>query len=457
MYLYSGYAPQVSSRLGLSATTTSLIGMVGNMGMAFSGPFAGALVDRRGLRLPYAIGATLIFFGFHLIESIFKSAAFEKVKMHQNDFRQQEFLLLALAQCMVGIGSTYVFSSLIKCAAVNFPDSRGAATSVPMAAFGLSAFVLSSVSSFISPGDTETLLNVLKLTPGILFLISFPFIRILRSSHLKHPAGHLSDGAIQLASLDSTVAPAPSPYQQERDHRPHCHSRTESSVSNHDQALDWTQLVRRWNFWHHFMILGLLGGIGQMYIYSCGYCVRALALASQLDLSVQTQVQSHQVRAISIASFTGRLCSGVVSDYVRSRLKKDRAYLLMVAAILCVCAQCLGLKVTEADNLWFLSATTGLFYGICYGSYPTIVGDIFGMENFSKNWGMLSLAPLPVSYCLNMIFGSVYDNHSTTDGETGQVTCKQGNLCYKGSFSVTMIASVALALGLVPAVLYRKR
>lgn len=472
MYLYSGYAPQVAQRLNLSATQTSLLGMIGNMGMAFSGPFAGSLVDRRGLTVPFGMGAAFIFVGFYIIKSIFENAAValataasaaaatieEQASADASkgpillspSYTNTAFFLLALAQVLVGTGSTYTFSSLVKCAAVNFPESRGTATSVPMAAFGLSAFFLSWVATSIKPGDTQTLLQILTTAPLVLFVVTIPFVRILRRSNDVLGAS----SSIQMTSLDSTNTP-------ETTHArslsvPQVKSRRSSLSTSSYENLTWTQLIRQWAFWHHFLVLGLLGGIGQMYIYSCGYCVRALALASHLDLTVQSQVQSYQVGAISVASFAGRLSSGLISDYIRLKLNKDRAHLLLAAGLLCVFAQALGLKVQSPDNLWALSAMTGLFYGICYGSYPTIVGDTFGMRNFSQNWGLLSLAPLPVSYCLNMIFGMVYDSHSTRDTDTGQRSCSLGNQCYRGSFSVTMIASMVLAFGLVPAMLYKK-
>lgn len=48
MYLYSAYAPQLAIKLSLSVTNTSLLGMIGNLGVALTGPLAGSVVDKHG-------------------------------------------------------------------------------------------------------------------------------------------------------------------------------------------------------------------------------------------------------------------------------------------------------------------------------------------------------------------------------------------------------------------------
>ena len=60
---------------------------------------------------------------------------------------------------------------IFKTAALNWPKHRGSATSMPLAAFGLSAFFFSRLSAWLFPGNTESFLLVLALaTSGIIVI-----------------------------------------------------------------------------------------------------------------------------------------------------------------------------------------------------------------------------------------------------------------------------------------------
>jgi MFS family permease len=431
LYLFSAYAPQLATELALTATNISLVGMIGNLGMAFSGPVAGSLVDKRGPTIPLIIGACFIFMGY----SITRIAYLNRISSVK---------LLGSALLLVGSGSTFAFSALVKCAALNFPSVRGLATSVPMAAFGLSAFFLSTIASIVVPGNTYGLLCLLSFLPTSLFIVSIYFVRFLPPQYVS-----LNRGSVEMRDIKRRGTPgiqnAPS-------------SMASMPVSHGDGAIELNglSLLRTRLFWGHFVVLGLLAGTGQMYIYSCGYCVRALVSNPDSNIETLQSFQSLQVGIISLTSFTGRISSGIISDYIGSRYGMPRTLLLWVAAVVSLIAQLLALYVSEASGLWKVSAATGLSYGICYGSYPTIISDAFGMKNFSQNWGILSLSPVPISYLLNMLFGVLYDLNSTID-EFGHRVCDRGNGCYSNAFLITVVAAGLSSFVLIPCMMLMRK
>lgn len=334
-------------------------------------------------------------------------------------------MLLATAMAMVGIGSTFSFSAIVKCAALNFPRSRGLATSVPMASFGLSAFFISSIST-IFYDDIYGLLKLLCILPISMFILTGYFIRVLPSKYIS-----VNRGSVELRELDHK------PYERLHDLRQHHHYMNEP-VDN--ENIHGTQLLRNPNFWSHFFIMGLLGGVGQMYIYSCGYCVRALSFGNE-NVNVQ-HIQSLQVGIISLSSFTGRIVSGALSDFIHGKYGMQRAWLLVLAGLLSLTAQLYGQHINDVSRVWILSTIIGLAYGTCYGSYPTIVGDLFGMKYFSQNWGLLALSPVPASYFFNMVFGRYYDLHSVADNDVR--ICTQGRDCYLEAFELSCMAAVVV-------------
>lgn len=364
------------------------------------------------------------------------------------------FALIASALLSVGGGSTFILSAVVKCAAVNFPELRGFATSIPMAAFGLSAFVLAQVSAVICPGDTYGLLRILTYLPVVTLFFCFFFVKFVSQPYASLQG---DNSPRDLRSNIEMVDPTRQP-------RFDTHNNTKSATE-----LQGRQLFRSSLFWYHFLIMGLLAGIGQMYIYSCGYVVKALLGSDHSHVSdganamedakaflAQVQnTQSFHVGIISLSSFTGRLCSGSFSDILVNKLRMQRDWMLIVAGTFAFIAQACGLLVTSSIHLWIISVCTGLMYGMCIGAYPMIIGDAFGMKNFSQNWGILALSPIPTAYAFNLLFGRIYDRNSIITDQ-GSRECALGNKCYSEAFKVTLASSV-FVLFLACHVIFRHR
>ncbi|KAK6525758.1 hypothetical protein TWF281_010803 [Arthrobotrys megalospora] len=166
-YVYSAYAPQLARELHLSTTESNIIGTAGNFGMYLSGIPAGMLVDRKGPRLAILIGAFSLFAGYYPIYRVFDASVNIGVGW------------LAIFSAFTGIGSCFAFSASIKVAALNFPKSRGTATALPLAAFGLSAFFFSTLSSWLFPGNTSSFLLLLSTATASIVFAAFFFIRVV--------------------------------------------------------------------------------------------------------------------------------------------------------------------------------------------------------------------------------------------------------------------------------------
>lgn len=398
---------------------------------------SGTLVDSRGPSISMLIGALLILFGYAIVRNAYVTII-------------SSVPLIATAILCVGGGSTFILSAVVKCAAVNFPEIRGFATSIPMAAFGLSAFVLAWASAVLYPGDTHGLLLMLMYLPALIFFISYFYVKFLPQTG-NSLQGHMGSGQSRRSSLEMVELG-------------HTRQPSFEAVLHNSKSLadvHGIQLFTNSLFWSHFLIMGLLAGIGQMYIYSCGYIVKALltsehsmsTLSSGTDATEETKAflaliqgtQSFHVGIISLSSFTGRLCSGSFSDYLVNRLHMQRDWLLLGAGLFAFIGQVCGLFVTSSIHLWAISVCSGLMYGMCFGSYPMIIGDAFGMKHFSQNWGVLALSPIPTAYAFNVLFGKVYDENSVMD-EMGNRECSLGHECYNYAFQVTLASSVAVLI-----------
>lgn len=435
-YIFSAYSTQLADRLGFTATETEFIGISGGMGVSLFGAVAGFIIDKFGSRLPSSVGTVLLFAGYYSIYLAY---------IH----RFQSVILIALALFFAGFGSTLAYNSMVKAAALNFPRSRGTATSFPLAAYGLSAFFFTSVTTAILPqGDTAGFIRTLAFGTSGLCLVNCPWVKVYPQPHddevNERPSAEeeslLSEG---LSSSSSMVNVNDAEYMAGSSLKD---SRGTDSKYN-DENSGW-RLLLRLEFWEQFILVGFVSGIGQMFIYSVGYCVRALLIQSepQMDPSKIQTIQALQVALISITNFSFRLLSGFFSDVVSKHHDFQRLWLVVVSSTVGLITQIIAQYMQDAHYMWVLSLLTGSSYGLLFGVMPSIVGESFGMNHFSQNWGWVAAAPVFSSYVLNMLFGKIYDSHSVWligDDGTKMHICKQGINCYSQAFFITTLTSLA--------------
>ncbi|KAK9463936.1 major facilitator superfamily domain-containing protein [Lipomyces oligophaga] len=433
-YVYSAYGPQLAARLGFTATESSVIATLGSVGVYFSGPPAGIVIDKKPPHIPILIGGCLILFGYMMMRYAFVS-----------ELRSVAFV--GIFMIVASSGNTFAYHACVKCAAVNFPNRRGTATSIPVAGYGLSALFFSQIGNAAFPGDTGRFMLMLPLLASGLVFLGVPFVRhipvdkILDTEVAVAPESIASietEGLLQpsmttLSSSSSTEKIAEKNYQSisefEQDLGSSVASADDENASMVDEVVlpegtdeidihGWA-LFRDWRFWTHFSIHGLLSGCGLMYILSAGYVLRALftyrnPFISPADLQKN---QAIQVSLVSSFSFIGRIIAGFTAD----KLKKNgyqRMWVILASSILFMFAQIGGLTITSSRFMWFISVCNGAAYGALFGSYASIISEIFGLKRFSENYGYLTVATVAGSDIFAFAFGAIYDGNSYFIDET---------------------------------------
>ncbi|KAK6455095.1 major facilitator superfamily domain-containing protein [Scheffersomyces xylosifermentans] len=413
LYLYSSYSPQFAMQLKYSVSNSSSIALCGTIGVAFAGPLAGIVVDKKGYTISLIIGGLSICTGYLGMK--------QQYDMIYSSVTLSGFFLL-----LIGAGSTFINSACLKCCAVSFPSIRGVATSLPLALYGLSALFYSVIASIFFPGDTSKFLGFISYSSVGIFIICAPSIMVCDYEKARRPR----------TSVDGRVTK-------------HAKIETKTSESN----LSGLDLMKSHKFWLLFIITGALASLGQMYIYSVGYMVKALITyrivggneslnpsTDEIEVLIQKD-QQIQVGLISVANCVGRILSGILGDIFSQSFNKPRSMLLFIPSVGLAITQLLGEKITDFNNLPINSLLTGLFYGFTFCIMPIIIGDTFGMENFSFNWGIVSLAPVVPSFYFTSLFGTIYDSNSQKDDVTNRMICLMGNGCYNTIFSITFFIS----------------
>lgn len=201
------------------------------------------------------------------------------------------------------------------------------------------------------------------------------------------------------------------------------------------RGLSLYSTLTSFKFISYYLVLAVLQGIGQTYIYSVGFLVPLIFAGEDLSTVDVTpaSVQSVQVSLIAIFSFMGRLISGPVSDWLVLK-KAQRKWNIIVASFLL----CLGSYIishfdsqTLEGKIHYLSLCSCILafgFGIVFGTYPAIMVDAFGTELFSSLWGIVTTGGLVTVKIFSKLLSMDLDKDN----------CEAlGNKCVLRTFSTT--------------------
>lgn len=357
-------------------------------------------------------------------------------------------------------------------AALNYPESRGTATAFPLSAFGLSALFFSAIALLFRHG-TDTFLFLLASGTVLLPILAFPFLNIV-ISQTYHTVSQKEDRQLHRrrssdADDDSPSGKHTTPHREaestldQRNSNEHSSLLSSSSSGEDLAASKHTEpdrnhesphldirgfaLLPHPEFWQLFCMMGLMTGIGLMTINNIGN--DAQALWRHYDENVDPQLvekrQNMHVSIISFFSFSGRLTSGIGSDYLVSHFNRSRFWCLFASATLFCVAQVLGASIENPTFLILVSGFTGLAYGFLFGVYPSLVAHTFGVHGLSQNWGTMTLAPVISGNIFNLLYGRIYDSHSIVNDD-GTRECLEGKACYSSAYIVTFFSAIAAVL-----------
>ncbi|KHJ34242.1 putative mfs transporter [Erysiphe necator] len=450
-YTYSAWGPQFADKLNYSSTEQNIIGLSANLGMYLLGIPIGIFVDSNGARITVLYAGFLLGIGYLILYNTYSNGS-------------GYLPLLCLFSFFTGVGGCASFAAAVKVSALNWPENRGTATAFPVAAFGLSAFLFSSFGQVIVSGNTSSFLLLLAIGTFGLNFVGFPFLRIIkvpenilvpaatgnylvkRKLYNSKPDETASNSQLALVNEDGSAsgsgadetalllldATLVNPIDDQ-----------ESSRIDYDSTLQISgiKLLSQVEFWHLFSLLGIFAGIALMTINNIGNNVKALwrLWDESKDEEFIIQQESFQVSFISIASFLGRIISGIGSDYLLKTFKASRLWCLVFASALFFVAQILAVTLRDPRLLFLISALTGLAYGFVFGCFPSLVSEAFGIHSLSQNFGAMLLSPIISGNIFNLLYGKIYDRQSFF-GPNGHRECTKGLSCYQKAYYITIVA-----------------
>ncbi len=351
-YAFSVFKKPLAAVLGLTKEAAPA-----QLGLAFSLMLAmlpvgmllsGKIVDKKGPKAVVLVGGIILGIGFFL-----------------SGFSSSLLWLYMTMGVMTSIGSGMAYGAVVSTAVRWFPDRRGLASGLAIAALGLGTLIISNVAPLImqhmgameagplslSPAALEALgvLATLKVL-GVAFVI---LIAIASFFIVSPEAGWVPAG--YQAAKGPAKAPAQTDYV-------------------------WTQIIAMPKFWILFLLYILGVAPGFMLLPN----LKPLAEAAKMD-SVMAALVTGVVAGL--ANSLGRLFWGAVSD------KLGRLYAMtLMFALSAVCIAGVTLAVGNAAVLVSACVLVLLCYGGFLGIFPSISAEAFGPKNMSVNYGVLFIS-----------------------------------------------------------------
>ncbi|CAG8509403.1 5788_t:CDS:2 [Diversispora eburnea] len=386
-YLFSAYSTALQDRLGFTSVQINTIGSFANYGVFLSKPFFGYISDNHGSQRTCFAASLLIFISYLCL-----------ALTYQQIIPSTSFMLCSLYLFCAGIASSGGLVSSMVTITKNFTSLRGTALSVPIALFGLSAFMYSQINMHFFQNDTFHFILFISTSAGLCLFIGSWFIVVVppplptTTTAVVESINELEEG-ISNNNNNSNLFTEQTPLllQQKQ-----CKNeqRIESDIDGENDELDiggW-ELVHNKDAIRLVLIMIFIGGVGLMYINNVGAIIKSLYYAP----STQPSHSSHPFHPSHLSRPFHPIHPSFkdlrfLSDLAKYLYGIPRISFLGLAALWLLIGQMLILFwIQQVDKLWMVTCFVGFGYGIQYGTAPTIAGELFGSKRFGLNWGLLA-------------------------------------------------------------------
>ena len=290
---------------------------------------SGKLADLGYTRLTAGIGA-LLFGGGLLLASLGGSV----------------FWIAATLGVMTSIGSGCAYGTIVAAVVRWFPDRRGLASGIAVAAVGLGPTILAPLAGWIMNSGYDVLAMFRIL--GVICLVA---MGLAAACIVNPPPGYAPEG---WRPPQPATGPAKAP-----------------------EGLVWTAMIRRPLFWLLFVtyFCGVFAGI----------LVNGMAKPIAIELANLDSAQATRaVMLFALCSAGGRVLWGFLSDKFGRLLMVGAAFVLTAAAMFILYGH-----VATPGMFMPCVAVAGLCYGGVFGTFPSLCADSFGVKNAAVNLAVL--------------------------------------------------------------------
>ncbi|CAG8480722.1 8291_t:CDS:2 [Ambispora gerdemannii] len=385
-YLFAAYGPALAHRLHFSSVQINTIASAANYGCYLSNPLFGHISDKYGPKITTLFASVTLFFSFLGLASTY------------HGILPPLFSLCVICLFLTGMASAAGFMAVLTTQAKNFPAIRGIALGIPLALFGLSAFIFSTIESWFFGDQTYRFLVFLAISTSLCNLVGCAALNVVAqpSTQSSNEVPEAPTTNVQQSeSIDTEQTPLLFKNIKKQEQQ------QENNDNKDELNISGSDLLRNSDAQNLFFILLLTGGVGLMYINNVGSILRSLFDTTLMfdDHEKLLKYQNFHVSLISVFSCIGRVSSGFISDLTKQTFNLRRIWFMLSASILLLSGQIIvGFFATHLETLWIGSMLIGLGFGNLLGIAPTIASEWFGLRRFGLNCPSQSADNSAVSY-----------------------------------------------------------
>ena len=297
-------------------------------------PFEGAIVDRIGPRWMVLAGGIATFLAWFI------------------NSQASSLAMLYLGGAVAGFAGGAVYGTCVGNALKWFPDKRGLCAGLTAAGFGAGAAItIAPIRSMISTHGYQHTFLVFAIIYGVIIVIVSNFIKAPRAHEALMP------GKIK--------------------------------VRQGTQDLPPTQALRSPLFWIMYLMFFLVAAGGLMSAAQLAPIAheRGIADASIVIFGISTTAVVAALTLHSITNGVGRPLNGWISDHI------GRANMMGIGfGIEAICMAAFGFFGTTATSFVITDVLVFLFWGDIFSLFAATVGDAFGRQYVTVNYGIMYTA-----------------------------------------------------------------
>ncbi|KAL3927855.1 MAG: hypothetical protein SGBAC_012902 [Bacillariaceae sp.] len=435
-YGFGRYARTLKEILGVSQSQVQTLGIFMDCGNYVGHPVVGIIYDRKGPVVSCLLGALIAFLSYWKIRWIL-------LNHHSDD----GILWLQLAFFGVGFSSGLGYiaglgsatKALLRLSSANYFGTGiglvAAGCGLSSTLVGLSYQHLPNLPSFFY--FWALIVPVVNIGAAAMFHIQASYTNklfIAQSAEANGPtmeeAGHL----ICSPTIETTEAQASQPSNNMEDE-----STDESSITLLGPWESWKKL----EFWLLFASFSCATGCGLFVINNLSTMVQSMGGSDSLAGSL--------VIVLSISNVGGRILMGMIGDYAASSDESSpslpRIRLLQAVNQTMALAMILAF-VGGQQRVCMIGVVVvvALAYGSAWVLIVALTPQLFGKDNFGKDYGLMALGPAISGMVFNQASAKWYEQHASNN------TCI-GRECYGTAYLASM--TVALMGVIITGILHK--
>ena len=317
-------------------------------------PFEGAIVDRIGPRWMVLAGGVCTFLAWFI------------------NSQASSLGMLYLGGAVAGIAGGAVYGTCVGNALKWFPDKRGLCGGLTAAGFGAGAAItIAPIRSMIQTSGYQHTFLVFAIIYGVIIVVVSNFI--------KAPGAHNVPPTANIKVLQGTQEVPPS------------------------------QALRSPIFWTMYLMFFLVAAGGLMSTAQLAPIAKERGIADALVtiFGITTPAIVAALTAHNITNGVGRPLNGWISDHI------GRANMMGIAfGIEALCLIAFGFLGTTPISFIVTDALVFLFWGDIFSLFAATVGDVFGRQYVTVNYGIMYTAKgvasllVPLGNVLTHVTGS---------------------------------------------------